>query len=161
VTSRAAPYSSLILFRPRECEIVGVLVFRRVRGHRNRRKIAVGAAIPAAGANILFMQRTFAFDWLDLVLEIWAGLFGLPQARPKNRNPKHGPTRNNMSRASTARRRAWAMPQIPACRAPDTARIDGSGLGRHGPIKPNMFNFFNLVRYRLYIGVIFRVYVVK
>jgi hypothetical protein len=32
-------------------------------------------------------------------------------------------------------------------RASGMARIDGSGLGRHGPIKANMFNFFNLVRY--------------
>jgi hypothetical protein len=41
------------------------------------------------------------------------------------------------------------------------ARTDGPGLGRHGPIKPKLFNFFNLVGYRLYIVVIFRVYVVK
>jgi hypothetical protein len=41
------------------------------------------------------------------------------------------------------------------------ACIDGPGLGRHGPIKPNLFNFFNLVRHRLYIVVIFEVYVVK
>jgi hypothetical protein len=41
------------------------------------------------------------------------------------------------------------------------ARLDGPGLGRHGPIKPNLFNFFNLVIYQLYIIVIFRVYVVK
>jgi hypothetical protein len=66
-----------------------------------------------------------------------------------------------MGRASTARRRAWAGPQFPARRATGTARIDGPGLGRHSPIKPNLFNFFNLVRYRLYIFVIFGVYVVK
>jgi hypothetical protein len=66
-----------------------------------------------------------------------------------------------MGRASTARRRVWVGPQIPARRADGTARIDGSGLGRHGPIKVNMFNFFNLVRYQLYIIVIFEVYVVK
>jgi hypothetical protein len=41
----------------------------------------------------------------------------------------------------------WAGPQIPTRRAPSTARIDGPGLGRHGPIKPNLFNLFNLVRY--------------
>ena len=52
-------------------------------------------------------------------------------------------------------------PQIPTRQAPGTARIDGSGLGRHDPIKLNLFNFFNLVRYRLYIVVIFGVYVVK
>jgi hypothetical protein len=63
-----------------------------------------------------------------------------------------------MGRTSTTRRRAWAGPQIPARRAPDTARIDGRGLGRHGPIKPNLFY---LVRYRLYIVVIFGVYVIK
>jgi hypothetical protein len=96
-----------------------------------------------------------------LVLGIWARLFGHARAWPENRSPKHGPARNNMGRASTARRRAWAGPQIWACRAPNRARIDGPGLGRHGPIKPNLFNFFNLVRYRLYIVVIFGVYVVK
>jgi hypothetical protein len=95
------------------------------------------------------------------VLGIWAGLFWPARARPENRSPQHGPTRNNMGRASTTRRRACAGPQISARRAPGTAHIDGPGLGRHGPIKPNMFNFFNLVRYRLYIVVIFGVYVVK
>jgi hypothetical protein len=66
-----------------------------------------------------------------------------------------------MGWASTARGRAWAEPQIPTRRAPSTARTDEPGLGRHGPIEPNLFNFFNLVRYRLYIVVIFGVYVVK
>jgi hypothetical protein len=66
-----------------------------------------------------------------------------------------------MGRASTARRRVWARPQISTCRAPGTARIDGPGMGRHGPVKPNLFNFFNLVRYQIYIVVIFGVYVVK
>jgi hypothetical protein len=99
--------------------------------------------------------------WLWLVLGIWVGLFGLARARHENKSPKHGPARNNMVRASTARRRAWAGPQIPARRAPGTTRIDGPGLGRHGPIKPNLFNSFNLVRYQLYIVVIFEVYVVK
>jgi hypothetical protein len=60
-----------------------------------------------------------------------------------------------------ARRRVWVGPQIPIYRASDTVRIDEPGLGRHDPIKPNLFNFFNLVRYRLYIIVIFGVYVVK
>jgi hypothetical protein len=41
------------------------------------------------------------------------------------------------------------------------ARIDGPGLSGHGPIKLNLFDFFNLVRYRFYIVVIFRVYVIK
>jgi hypothetical protein len=73
----------------------------------------------------------------------------------------------NMGRAfrastSTARHEIiWAGPQFPARRAPNTARIDGPDLGRHGPIKPNLFNFFNLVRYRPYIVVIFGVYMVK
>jgi hypothetical protein len=66
-----------------------------------------------------------------------------------------------MGRTSTARRRAWAGPQIPARQAPGTARMDGSGLDRHDSIKLNMFNFFNLVRYQLYIVVIFGVYMVK
>jgi hypothetical protein len=66
-----------------------------------------------------------------------------------------------MGRASMARRRARAGPQISSRRAPGMARIDGPGLGRHGPIKPNLFNLFNLVRYQLYIVVIFEVYVVK
>jgi hypothetical protein len=95
------------------------------------------------------------------VLEIWAGLFGPARARPKNRSLKYGPARNNMGRDSTARRQAWAGPQFLARRALGTARIDGSGLGRHGPIKPNQFNFFNLARYLLYIVIIFGVYVVK
>jgi hypothetical protein len=95
------------------------------------------------------------------VLRIWAGLFEPARARLENRSLKYGPTRNNMGRASTARRRAWAGPQFPAHRDPDTARIDGPGLGRHIPVKPNLFNFFNLVRYRPYIVVIFGVYVVK
>lgn len=99
--------------------------------------------------------------WSGLVLRIWAGFFGPSRARPENKSPKHGPARNNMGRASTARRRAWAGPQIPTRRAPSTARIDGPGLGRHGPIKPKLFNLFNLVRYWVYIVVIFRVYVVK
>jgi hypothetical protein len=60
-----------------------------------------------------------------------------------------------------SRRRAWAEPQIPARRAPSTARTNVPGLAWHGPIKPNLFNFFNLVRYRLYIVMIFGVYVVK
>jgi hypothetical protein len=98
---------------------------------------------------------------LQLVLGIWAGLFGPARAQPENRSPKHDTTRNNMGRASTARRRAWAGPQFPVRRAPGTTRIDGPGLGRHGTIKPNLFNFFNLVRYRLYIVVIFGVYVVQ
>jgi hypothetical protein len=85
--------------------------------------------------------------YMALVLGIWAGLFGPARARPENKSPKHGPARNNMGRASTARRRVWAGPQIPTRRAPSTARIDGLGLGRHGPIKPNLFNLFNLVRY--------------
>jgi hypothetical protein len=100
-------------------------------------------------------------EGLRVVLGIWAGLFGPARARPENRSPKHGPARNNLGRASTARRRAWSGPQFPARRAPGTARIDGPGLGRHGPIKLNLLNFFNLVRYRLYIVVIFGVYVVK
>jgi hypothetical protein len=66
-----------------------------------------------------------------------------------------------MGQASTARRRAWAGPQFLTRRAPGTAHIDGPGLGRHGPIKPNLLNFLNLVRYRPYIVVIFGVYVVK
>jgi hypothetical protein len=66
-----------------------------------------------------------------------------------------------MGRASTVLRRAWAGPQISARRVPDTAHIDGPDLGRHDPIKLNQFNFFNLVRYRLYIVVILGVYVVK
>jgi hypothetical protein len=84
------------------------------------------------------------------VLGIWVGLFGLARARPENKSPKHGPTRNNMGRASNSDPSGLS-----------TARIDGPDLGRHGPIKLNLFNFFNLVRYRLYIVVIFGVYVVK
>jgi hypothetical protein len=55
----------------------------------------------------------------------------------------------SMSRGSTARRRP------------------GSGLKfrhigpRHGPMKSKLFNYFKLVSYRLYIVVIFGVYVVK
>jgi hypothetical protein len=98
---------------------------------------------------------------LVVVLRVWAGLFGPARARPKNRSPKYGPTRNNMGRASTAQSRAWAGPQIPTRRAPNTARTHGPGLGRHGPIKLNLFNFFNLVRYRLYIVVVLGVYVIK
>jgi hypothetical protein len=96
-----------------------------------------------------------------LVLGIWAGLFGPARARPENRSPKHGPAQNNMGRASMARSQAWAGPQISTRRAPSTAHTDGPGLGRHGPIRLNLFNFFNLIRYRLYIVVIFEVYVVK
>jgi hypothetical protein len=81
---------------------------------------------------------------------IWAGLFRLARGRPENRSTKHGPTEI-----------IWVRSQISARRALGMARIDGPGLGRHGPINPNLFNFFNLVRYQLYIGVIFRVYVVK
>jgi hypothetical protein len=88
-----------------------------------------------------------SFCPVPLVLGIWAGLFGPARARPENKSPKHGPARNNMDRASTTRRRAWVGPQIPTRRALSTARIDGPGLGRHGPIKPNLFNLFNLVRY--------------
>jgi hypothetical protein len=97
----------------------------------------------------------------QVVLEIWAGFFGPARVQPENRSPKHGPSRNNLVRASTTRRRAWTGPQFPARRALGMARIDGLDLGQHGPIKPNIFNFFNLVRYRLYIVVIFRVYMVK
>jgi hypothetical protein len=103
---------------------------------------------------------SYPSSW-GLVLGIWAGLFELARARPENKSPKHGPAQNNMDRASMARSRAWAGPQIPTRRAPSTARIDGPGLGRHGPIEPNLFNFFNLVRYRLYIVAIFGVYVIK
>jgi hypothetical protein len=34
---------------------------------------------------------------------------------------------------------------------PDTSHTDELGLGRHDPIKPMLFNFFNLVSYRVYI----------
>jgi hypothetical protein len=103
-----------------------------------------------------------AFWWFEaLVVGIWVGFFGPARARPENRIPKHGPARNNLGWASTARRRAWAGLQFSTRRAPGTARIDGPGLDRHDPIKPNLLNFFNLVRYRLYIVVIFGVYVVK
>jgi hypothetical protein len=99
--------------------------------------------------------------WPLVVLGIWAGHFGPARARPKNRSPKHGPARNNMGRAGTARRWAWAGPQILACRAPGTARTRGLGLGRHGPKKPILFSFFNLVSYRLYMVVIFELYIVN
>ena len=128
---------------------------------------AKNTRIPVAAELAGTQQRKVSSSQLVLVhtkqvvLGIWAGLFGPARARPENKSPKHGPARNNMGRASTARRRAWAGPQIPTRRAPSTARIDGPGLGRHGPIKPNLLNFFNLVRYRLYIFVIFGVYVVK
>jgi hypothetical protein len=86
---------------------------------------------------------------------IWAGLFGPARARYENRSSKHDLAQNNMNRASTAQRRAWVRSQYPARRAPGMARIDGPGLGRHDLIKHNLFNLFNLVRYRLYIVVIF------
>jgi hypothetical protein len=89
-----------------------------------------------------------------LVFRIWVELFGPARVQPENKSPKHGPIRNNMGRTSTAWRRAWAGSQIPTRRTPGTARIDGPDLGRHDPIKPNLFNFFNLVRYRIYIVVI-------
>jgi hypothetical protein len=66
-----------------------------------------------------------------------------------------------MVRPSTARRQAWAGPQIQARRTPGTTRIDGPSLGGYGSIRFNLFNFFNLVRYQLYIVAIFDVYVIK
>jgi hypothetical protein len=60
-----------------------------------------------------------------------------------------------------AQKRAWGGPKILACWALSTTRTDGPGLGRHGPMKPMLFNFFNLLSYRLYIVVIFGFYVVK
>jgi hypothetical protein len=44
---------------------------------------------------------------------------------------------------------------------PSTAHTHGPGLRRHCPIKLVMFNFFNLVSYRLYMIIIFELYVVK
>jgi hypothetical protein len=41
------------------------------------------------------------------------------------------------------------------------ACTDGLGLSRHSPIKPILLNLFNLVSYKLYIVVIFRLYVIK
>jgi hypothetical protein len=41
------------------------------------------------------------------------------------------------------------------------ARNRGPGMGRHGPIKPILLNFFNLASYILYMIVIFKLYVVK
>jgi hypothetical protein len=38
----------------------------------------------------------------------WA--FWASMSTPENKNPKHGPARNNMGQASTVRRRAWAGP---------------------------------------------------
>jgi hypothetical protein len=64
-------------------------------------------------------------------LGIWAGLFEPARARPKNMSLNHGPARNNLRRASTVRRRAWAGPQFPTRRDPGTARIDGPGLGHN------------------------------
>jgi hypothetical protein len=60
----------------------------------------------------------FLTDGSWVVLGIWVGLFGLARARPENKSPKHGPARNNMGRANTARSRVWAGPQIPTRRAP-------------------------------------------
>lgn len=40
--------------------------------------------------------------------------------------------------------------------APDTAHTHRSCLGWHGSTKPILFNLFNLVTYKLYIIVIFR-----
>jgi hypothetical protein len=71
-----------------------------------------------------------------LVLGIWAGLFGPARARPENKSPKHGPARNNIGRASTARSRAWAGPQIPTRRAPSTARIDGPAWAGTAQLRP-------------------------
>jgi hypothetical protein len=97
-------------------------------------------------AHILDLPCVHSPPSLGVELGIWAELFGPARARLENKSSKHGPARNNMGRASTARRQACAGPQILARRAPDTAHIDEPGLGRHGPIKPNLFNFFNLVR---------------
>jgi hypothetical protein len=41
------------------------------------------------------------------------------------------------------------------------ACTNGLRLGQHDPMNPILFNFFNLVSYRLYIVIIFRLYVVK
>jgi hypothetical protein len=56
-----------------------------------------------------------------------------------------------MGQASIARRRAWVGPQISACRAPARHTC----MDRHDPIKPILFNFFNLVRYRFNLVIIF------
>jgi hypothetical protein len=45
-----------------------------------------------------------------MIVEIWSGLFGPARAQSENRSPKHGSARNNMGRASTARKRAWTKP---------------------------------------------------
>lgn len=37
----------------------------------------------------------------------------------------------------------------------------GTGLDRSSPIKPTVFNFFNLVMYELYVIVIFKFYMVQ
>jgi hypothetical protein len=41
------------------------------------------------------------------------------------------------------------------------ARTNSVGLCQHGLMKPILFNFFNLLSYKLYIVVIFRLYMVK
>jgi hypothetical protein len=73
------------------------------------------------------------------------GTFCPARAEHRNRNIKHG---LKGSQISTRHRSS-------------TTRIYGPSLGRHYPAKLILFNFFNLVRYRLNVVVIFRLYVVK
>jgi hypothetical protein len=44
---------------------------------------------------------------------------------------------------------------------PSTAHTYGLSLGQSGPMKLVLLNFFNLVSYKLYVVVIFRLNVVK
>jgi hypothetical protein len=41
------------------------------------------------------------------------------------------------------------------------ARTRGPGMGRHGPMKFILLNFFNLASYTLYMIVIFELYIFK
>jgi hypothetical protein len=49
----------------------------------------------------------------------------------------------------------------PEGRSETDLKFQSIGVGLARPMKPTVFNFFNLVSYRLYVVIIFEFYVVK
>lgn len=69
------------------------------------RPIAVSPAAAARTRLLLSLDQDSLDQDYIVVLELCVELFDLAQARLENTNIKHGPARNNISRASTVRRR--------------------------------------------------------
>jgi hypothetical protein len=132
--------------RARGVCVLGYLFWGRVASRRGER--AVGAS-----AKLLIML----IDESALMLGIWAGLFGQHENDPKIRD--QSTVRHEKIWVELARHEDGFGPGLKfQLVEPQHDPHRWSGLGRHGPMKPMLFN---LLSYRLYIVVIFGLYVVK